>query len=151
MSRKVRYFTTLKDALQTVPSDVLDELDYEEYAEQPRPTDEIVELIGELIDKVWYNRHLVLRQKVQDGREKCDPKIMAGAIKSAKRVEKKYGRNALGPYSDFDWGMMNGKLSALRWVLGEDWEERRDNLRYFGCVGLITTEQPSDSPNQESS
>jgi hypothetical protein len=22
----------------------------------------------------------------------------------------------------FDWGMMNGKLSALRWVLGDDWD-----------------------------
>jgi hypothetical protein len=23
----------------------------------------------------------------------------------------------------FEWGMINGKLSALRWVLGEDWDE----------------------------
>jgi hypothetical protein len=23
---------------------------------------------------------------------------------------------------DFDWGMWNGKLSALRWVLGSDWD-----------------------------
>lgn len=28
----------------------------------------------------------------------------------------------LGPYSDFDWRMINGKLSALRWVLGDDWD-----------------------------
>jgi hypothetical protein len=49
--------------------------------------------------------------------------IWAGALKSAHRVEKKYGKNNLGPYSKFEWGMINGKLSALRWVFGEDWDE----------------------------
>jgi len=124
--RKVLYFTTLKDALVTVESDVLNHLEYEEYGEQPRPTDEIVELIGEFQDKVWYNRHLYFRQEVKEGRETCDPQVMKGAIKSSKAMEKKYGRKNLGPYSDFDWGMMNGKLSALRWVLGEDWETTLD-------------------------
>lgn len=49
--------------------------------------------------------------------------ILAGAIRSAERLERKYGKDNLGPYSKFDWGMINGKLSALRWVLGEDWDE----------------------------
>lgn len=26
-------------------------------------------------------------------------------------------------YTHFEWGMINGKLSALRWMLGEDWDE----------------------------
>lgn len=28
----------------------------------------------------------------------------------------------LGPWNDFDWGMLNGKFSALRWVLGDKWD-----------------------------
>jgi hypothetical protein len=44
------------------------------------------------------------------------------ARKSARKVEKRYGLKKLGPWDDFDWGMMNGKLSALRWVLGDDWD-----------------------------
>jgi hypothetical protein len=35
--------------------------------------------------------------------------IWASALKAAERVEKKYGRENLGPYSKFEWGM-------------EDWE-----------------------------
>jgi len=36
------------------------------------------------------------------------------------QLEQLYGD--AGPYSDFDWGMVNGKLSTLRWVLGSEWD-----------------------------
>jgi hypothetical protein len=32
------------------------------------------------------------------------------------------GSENLGPWSDFEWGIINGKLSALRWVTGDDWD-----------------------------
>lgn len=136
--RKVRYFITLKDALLTVQSDVLDDTEQDEYGEHPRPTDEIVALIGGLIDKVWYNRHKVREEQVEAGESELrpypgkydshgiDPKIWEGALESAKQVEEKYGIENVGPWSDFEWGMLNGKLSALRWVLGEEWETSLD-------------------------
>jgi hypothetical protein len=27
-----------------------------------------------------------------------------------------------GGYDDFEWGMINGKLPALRWALGDEWD-----------------------------
>jgi hypothetical protein len=136
--RKVRYFVTLKDALVTVESNLVDGLEYEEYAEQPRSTDEMLELIGELIDKVWYNRHKVREGMIEAGNLELrpypgkydpggiDPEIWKGALEAAKQMEEEYGVENLVPKNDFEWGMMSGKLSALRWALGEDWETTLD-------------------------
>lgn len=39
------------------------------------------------------------------------------------RVESTYTEEGqLGPYTDFELGMLNGKLSTLRWVLGSEWD-----------------------------
>jgi hypothetical protein len=38
------------------------------------------------------------------------------------QLEAKYGGENLGPYTEFEWGMINGKLSALRWVTGSEWD-----------------------------
>ena len=88
----------------------------------PRNTDEIEMYISEFLDKVWYNRHMGLRILVAEKKEKVAPDIWKGALKSAKRVEDTYGVKNLGPWDDFEWGMLNGKLSALRWVLGDEWD-----------------------------
>jgi hypothetical protein len=47
--------------------------------------------------------------------------IWEGALKAAKSVEADYGRKNLGSYDDFKWEMLNGNLSALRWVMGDEW------------------------------
>jgi hypothetical protein len=90
--------------------------------EVPREQTEILAALDELFDKVWYNRHQVLRQKVESGEINLDPDIWKGALKAAKKVERRYRSGDLGPWDDFEWGMINGKLSALRWVLGDDWD-----------------------------
>jgi len=47
---------------------------------------------------------------------------MERSFESSKASRKKYGIESLGPHSDFDWGMLNGKLSALRWIFGDEWD-----------------------------
>ena len=47
--------------------------------------------------------------------------IWEGDLESARKVEEKYGKENL-IFDDFEWGMINGKLSALRWVIGDEWD-----------------------------
>jgi len=84
--------------------------------------DEIAEKANEFCEKVWYDRHMVRRTRIARGNEEINPEIWKGALASAEKMVAKYGEENLGPYSRFDWGMINGKLSALRWVMGEDWD-----------------------------
>jgi len=120
--RKARYFVSLADALNAIRPGILGDYQVEEL-EQHRTTDEILKAMDELVDRVWHNRHLAHAEKHVSGEDRMAPHIWRGACQSAKKIEAKYGRANLGPYDDFDWGMINGKLSALRWVLGEDWDE----------------------------
>lgn len=137
---KSLYFITLAEAIKRIRPELVSDLmlEHEEWVEQARSLSEIVCAIEELFDKVWYNRHKVSEEKIERGKIELVDKetfpvkdhlkrpiergIWAGALKAAKRVERKYGKDNLGPWDDFEWGMLNGKLSALRWVLGDEWD-----------------------------
>jgi hypothetical protein len=47
--------------------------------------------------------------------------IWDGMIAGMKSAEEQYP-DELGPWTDFEWGMLSGKLSAIRWVLGDEWD-----------------------------
>ncbi|MFS8976856.1 hypothetical protein PO002_20495 [Cupriavidus necator] len=49
--------------------------------------------------------------------------IWVAAQQAATKAEQKLGEDNCGPWDDFEWGMINGKLSALRWVLGDHWDQ----------------------------
>lgn len=87
-----------------------------------RSIDEISKAETEFYEKIWLDRHLMLMNSVYKNDKKTSPEILRDAQKSANEIIKKYGEENVGPYSDFEWGMINGKLSALRWVLGCDWD-----------------------------
>lgn len=108
---------------QEVPDGDLDEDDdWDEYIDEPRTLDQIADMANEFCEKIWFDRHLSLQYRVENGLTTVKPEIWAGALESAQRVIAKYGEENLGPYSDFEWGMLNGKLSALRWVMGDEWD-----------------------------
>lgn len=136
---KSLYFVTLGEALRRIQPELLSDLLIEqEWIEQPRRFTEIITAIDELFDKVWYNRHMVWREKIKVGKIKIVEKetfpirdhstrpiqsdVWKGALSAAAKKEKEYGVENLGPWDDFEWGMLNGKLSALRWVLGDEWD-----------------------------
>lgn len=87
-----------------------------------RTEDEVYEMIERFSDQIWYNRHQGLKQRLAKKQTTVDPEIWEGALKAAKRVEEKYGEENLWHESDFEWGMLNGKLSALRWLTGDEWD-----------------------------
>jgi hypothetical protein len=138
------YFITLGESLRRVrPEQFADLMIEQEWIEEPRRLPEILNSIDELTTKVWYNRHKNLAWSIQRGQHKLvtraewDAKwrrfrgygqthtidtVWKGALKAAKRAERKLGKDNYGPWDDFEWGMINGKLSTLRWVLGDEWD-----------------------------
>lgn len=86
-----------------------------------RTPKEVGEALDELFDRIWYERTLVyLADPSPDSHTSSD--VISGMLKNMNRVEQKYGLESLIVESDFDWGMINGKLSALRWILGDEWD-----------------------------
>ena len=90
--------------------------------DEVRSLNEVSEAENLFYEKIWLDRHFSLEYRIEQLGEKVDPEIWERAQKAAAELIEKYGEENVGPYSDFEWGMINGKLSALRWVLGCEWD-----------------------------
>jgi len=82
---------------------------------------EIIAAENEMFEKAWYGRKPTEGSELAAG---IDPEIEKAMREGIRQVEEKYGKKTLmATMSDeFSWGMLSGKLSTLRWVLGEDWD-----------------------------
>lgn len=134
------YFIDLAELLKRVDSETFNELIWEQMWEQePRGLTELLTAHEKLWQQVWYGRHKHREWMIEQGKIRLVSKrewekgpqnngseiidqIWRGALRAAKKTEKELGLGDLGPWDDFDWGMINGKLSAIRWVLGDDWD-----------------------------
>lgn len=134
------YSLALGEVLQQYAPEWMEEIKWEfEYREEPRLLSEIIEAEHLLYRQVWYNRHWNRRIAIERGKNKVVTKeewekypkrwhkmtvdtVWEGALAAAKRTEEEVGLENLGPWTDFEWGMINGKLSALRWVMGDEWD-----------------------------
>ena len=91
--------------------------------EEPRRLDEILAAETEMFDRIWYHRslkHDYRAEREGDAEEFERHQAIAGPARA--RVEATYIKpGQLGPYTDFEIGMLNGKVSALRRVLGSEW------------------------------
>lgn len=91
--------------------------------EEPRTLGEILEAEREYFDKIWYVRSLIRAEKIEAGeREKLSPELTEQIRTSRRAIEERYGADNVGPWDDWGWGFVHGKLSALRWVLGSEWD-----------------------------
>lgn len=82
----------------------------------------------EFWDKVWWSRNVSRIRTMASKLEGLSEAELVEQIpgkQALDRIEKKYGQNNLG-WTEFELGMLNGRLSAMAWVSGNEWDESLD-------------------------
>lgn len=89
----------------------------------------ILGMYDELWEKVWYNRHMVRLQKIEAGEielTEMDKNLLKGNMERYREIEEMSGGKENLRWDDFEWGLLSGRLSALAWVMGSEWEDSLD-------------------------
>ncbi|MAS11659.1 PIN domain-containing protein [Salinisphaera sp.] len=135
-----RYSTNLGALLNEYASDLIEEVTFDrEYSQESRALSELLEAEKKLSTQIWYGRKWGIIGAVESGKQRKVSRdvweagtpedrsgmivneIWDGMIAAMKSAEQQYP-DELGPWTDFEWGMLTGKLSAVRWMLGDAWD-----------------------------
>lgn len=135
-----RYSINLGSLLNEYASDLIEETTFDrEYSHESRSLSELLGAEDKLETQIWYGRKWGIIAAVESGEQKrvsreaweagspearramIVDEIWDGMIAAMKSAEERYP-DELGPWTDFEWGMLSGKLSAVRWVLGDEWD-----------------------------
>lgn len=86
-----------------------------------RSVKQILAAADELDTRLWYGRKMPPEHYRKQGTRED---IIEGMLRQMKEAERRYGKESLmdNMKSDWDWGYLSGKVSAIRWVLGLDWD-----------------------------
>lgn len=134
------YSTNLGTLLNEYASELIEEITFDrEYSQDAKPLSALLAAESKLTTQIWYGRKWGIINAVESGKTKKVPRevweagspkerrnmivdeIWDGMIAAMRSAEEQYPEE-LGPWTDFEWGMLSGKLSAIRWMLGEEWD-----------------------------
>ncbi|CAM2181995.1 hypothetical protein PSAC2689_40307 [Paraburkholderia sacchari] len=108
---------------------------------EPRTQKEIYDAWTSVSSQIWYFRFTCLLQKVESGDVKIVSEaewhqigcrnnrncivdhIWARTVEWAARVKSELGEDNCQPLTEFELGMLHGKLAAFRWNDGYEWDE----------------------------
>ena len=134
---KSLYFISLFDALRRADRALMSDVMFEQTFDwEPRAFDEITKAEEYFTNILWHVRKFSLLDEIESGslkvvddgeglnsaRSTISRSTLDIVLRVMKDNEKRYGKETFGPFTDFQWGMINGKLSAIRWMMGHDWD-----------------------------
>jgi hypothetical protein len=96
----------------------------DEFSGSPsRSLNDILDGEDEYCDRTWYEES---DQRFRDLSTPICTCCVDDLTEKMAEMEKQYGRRGLMIGSEYERGILHGKLEALRWVLGDDWEDTEE-------------------------